>query len=190
MPPERVLHAAHDFSDQREDVFPAVSDQAEDVHEMGQTSADVTEGTRAGPIVNWERCRYDWSTPGRVIATVDRLKRLRESRKQVGDHSHARTRDGGSHVEMTLTREFKHGPRGRFFGTLFGLVGNRIFRGYALTTIKNIEHLERTDEPTSLCGRRALRATTRVQLRLRARMTHFANSTNAHLHSEQPASKI
>ncbi|MGB0094840.1 MAG: hypothetical protein WBP81_20190 [Solirubrobacteraceae bacterium] len=70
LPPERVLHAAHDFSDQREDVFPAVSIKRMDVHEMGQTSADVTEGTRAGPIVNWERCRYDWSTPGRVIATV------------------------------------------------------------------------------------------------------------------------
>jgi hypothetical protein len=69
LPPECLLHAAHDFSDRRESTFPAVSVNRMSVHEMGQLSADVTEGTRAGPIVNWERCRYDWSTLGRVIAT-------------------------------------------------------------------------------------------------------------------------
>ena len=148
LPPERVLHAAHDFSDQREDVFPAVSIKRMHVHEMGQTSADVTEGTRAGPIVNWERCRYDWSTPGRVIATVtdSNVYAMPGSEWEI---TATPNEDGGSHVEMTWTREFKRGPRGRFFGTLFGLVGNRIFRGYALTTIKNMEHLERTDERTS-----------------------------------------
>jgi hypothetical protein len=47
--PKRVLQAAFDFSDRRESVFPAVSVKRMKVHEMGQTSADVTEGTRAGP---------------------------------------------------------------------------------------------------------------------------------------------
>ena len=148
LPPERVLHAAHDFSDQREDVFPAVSIKRMDVHEMGQTSADVTEGTRAGPIVNWERCRYDWSTPGRVLATVtdSNVYATPGSKWEI---TATPNEHGGSHVEMTWTREFKHGPRGRFFGTLFGLAGNRIFRGIAVTTIKNMEHLEATDERTS-----------------------------------------
>ena len=115
---------------------------------MGRLSADVTEGTRAGPIVNWERCRYDRSTPGRVIATVT------DSNVYASPGSEWEIRatpneDGGSHVEMTWTREFKHGPRGRFFGTLFRLVGNRILHGYALTTIKNMEQLERAGKPTS-----------------------------------------
>ena len=40
------------------------------VHALADSSADVTEGTRLGPFVIWERCRYDWSKPGRVTATV------------------------------------------------------------------------------------------------------------------------
>ena len=32
------------------------------------------------------------------------------------------------------------------------LVGNRVFHGYALTTIKNMEELERAGEPTSLAA--------------------------------------
>ena len=140
--PERVLQAAVDFSDRRERVFPAVSVKRMTVHETGQTSADVTEGTRVGPTVNWERCRYDWSTPGCVIATVTDSN-VYATPGSNWEITATPNDDGGSHVEMIWTREFKRGPRGRFFGTLFRLVGNRIFRGYALTTIKNMEQLER-----------------------------------------------
>jgi hypothetical protein len=149
LPPERVLHAAYDFSERRESIFPAVSVKRTTVHEVGQTSADVTEGTRAGPIVNWERCRYDWSTPGCVIATVTDSNVYADPGSK-WEITASPKEDGGSHVELTWTREFKRGPRGRFFGTLFRLVGDRIFRGYALTTIKNMEELERADAPTSL----------------------------------------
>ena len=58
------------LSNKRESIFPAVFVTRMGVHELEQTSAVVTEGTRTGPIVNWERCRYHWSTPDRVIATV------------------------------------------------------------------------------------------------------------------------
>src|SRR5204862_3199895 len=68
--PERVLYAARDFSERRTKVFSAVQKKYFVLHGIGPTFADVTEGTRAGPIVNWERCRYDWSKPGSVIATV------------------------------------------------------------------------------------------------------------------------
>jgi hypothetical protein len=151
LPPERVLHAARDFSDQRESVFPAVSVKRMNIHEMGLTSADVTEGTRAGPIVNWERCQYDWSTAGRVIATVtdSNVYATPASKWEI---TATPNEEGGSHVEMIWTREFKRGPRGRFFGTLFRLVGNHIFRGYALTTIKNIEQLERAGESAALAA--------------------------------------
>jgi hypothetical protein len=33
-----------------------------EVHELGGESAEVTEGALVGIGVNWERCRYDWST--------------------------------------------------------------------------------------------------------------------------------
>jgi hypothetical protein len=151
LPPECVLHTARDFSARRASTFPAVSVKRMNVHELGHTSADVTEGTRAGPIVNWERCRYDWSTPGRVIATVTDSNVYAHPGSK-WEITAAPNEDGGSHVEMIWTREFKRGPRGRFFGTLFRLVGDRIFHGYARTTIKNMQELERAGEPTSLAA--------------------------------------
>ncbi|HYV78551.1 MAG TPA: hypothetical protein VE979_10525, partial [Streptosporangiaceae bacterium] len=70
LPPACVLHAAYDFGPDRMLVWPAVRAEHLTVHELRETTADATEGTPAGIGVNWERCRYDWSEPGRVTATV------------------------------------------------------------------------------------------------------------------------
>src|SRR5215510_87627 len=70
VPPDRVLAAATDFSDHRPEIFPNVSTRYMTVHSVGDTTADVREGTRQGPLYAWERCDYDWSTPGSVVATV------------------------------------------------------------------------------------------------------------------------
>jgi Polyketide cyclase / dehydrase and lipid transport len=141
VPPERVLAAAHDFTERREQIWPAVSVPRLEVHELGETSADATEGTRAGPIVNWERCRYDWSQPGLVTATVTDSNvyavpgsswELRAAAKE----------DGGSRVEMAWIREFRSGPRGAFFNFLFGRLGDRLFGKYARDALANLEKLE------------------------------------------------
>ena len=55
LPPQRVLAAGHDFSDRRAEIFPAVLIPYLEVHQLTQTSADVTEGTPAGVGINWER---------------------------------------------------------------------------------------------------------------------------------------
>ena len=146
--PERVLQAAYDFSERRAEVWPAVSVPRLTVHDRGDTWADVTEGTRAGPVVNWERCRYDWSQPGFVTATVtdSNVYAFPASSWEIT----ATPGDNGSHVEMIWVREFKPGPRGRLFGTLFRIVGARLFSGYArdvLTNLERIEHSERPLEP-------------------------------------------
>ena len=70
--PERVLEAARDFSERRADVWPNVSVDQLEVHERGDTFADVTEGLFRG--VFWERCRYDWSQPSAVTATAGSSK--------------------------------------------------------------------------------------------------------------------
>ena len=68
--PERVLAAAHDFSERRADLWPDVHVEHLRVHEEGETFAEVTEGN-PWPIGHvWERLRYDWSTPGVVKGTV------------------------------------------------------------------------------------------------------------------------
>jgi Polyketide cyclase / dehydrase and lipid transport len=146
LPPDRVLAAAHDFSPRRAETFPAVSVKRMTVHELADSSADVTEGTRAGPIVNWERCRYDWSRPGSVLATVidSNVYAFPGSSWEIK----AAPKSGGSEVEMIWAREFQRGPRGRLFGALFGRIGDRVFDKYARDTLANLEKLEGLSPPT------------------------------------------
>jgi Polyketide cyclase / dehydrase and lipid transport len=140
LPPERVLEAAHDFSERRAEVWPAVSVGRLEVHEVGDTWADVTEGTRAGPVVNWERCRYDWSQPGSVKATVtdSNVYAFPGSSWEIK----ATPKNGGSQVQMMWVREFKRSPKGRLFGTAFRRLGNKLFGKYARDTLENLEKLE------------------------------------------------
>ena len=140
VPPNRVLQAACDFSERRAEIFPAVSVERLAVHELGETFADVTEGTRAGPVFNWERCRDDWSQPRSVKATVtdSNVYAVPGSRWELT----AIPSNGGSQVEMVWVREFSGGPRGRMFGTAFRLLGERIFAKYARDVLKNLGHLE------------------------------------------------
>ena len=70
LPPAGVLYAAYDFGPNRTLVWPAVHAEHLSMHHLGGTTADVTEGTPVGIGINWERCHYDWSQPGRVTATV------------------------------------------------------------------------------------------------------------------------
>jgi hypothetical protein len=138
LPPERVLHAAHDFSTRRVEVWPAVREEHFVVHALGETTADVTEGTPAGVGTNWERCRYDWTEPGRVIATVidSNVYAAPGSRWEIT----ATASGHGSHVEMTWIRKFRRNPRGLIFGTLFRVVGRPIFGRYARQVLANLEH--------------------------------------------------
>jgi hypothetical protein len=110
LPPERVLAAAHDFSERRSRIFSAVQAKYFEVHSSGDHSADVTEGTRSGPMYNWERCDYDWSKPDSVLADV------KDSNVYDPDGScwelKATPKNGGSRVEMIWERKFKRTPKG------------------------------------------------------------------------------
>jgi hypothetical protein len=137
--PQVVLAASYDFSARRADVFPAVSTDHLEVHDLNPESADVTEGTAVGIGLNWERCHYDWATPGLVTASVV------DSNVYEPGSSHwvlrATSDAGGSRIEMIWVRDFRSGPRGRIFGTLFRLFGKRIFTRYGRQVVRNIESL-------------------------------------------------
>jgi hypothetical protein len=138
--PERVLAAVVDFSPRRSDVFKAVQAKHFELHELGTTTADVTEGTRSGPMYNWERCDYDWSTPGVVVARVtdSNIYALTGSYWEV-----RATPDGnGSTVRMIWAREFRRSPKGRFLNVVFKRFGQRLFTNYAKETLANIERLD------------------------------------------------
>ena len=138
--PDRVLAAAHDFSDRRTRIFGAVQAKYFEVHSAGEHSADVTEGTKSGPMFNWERCDYDWSRPDSVTATVteSNVYAVPGSSWEI----RATPSDGGSRVEMTWIREFKPNARGRIFGTAFRLIGKRIFNKYGREIVENLEKVE------------------------------------------------
>ena len=67
---ERVLEAARDFSERRAEMWPDVRVEHLQVHEIGETFADVTEGNPWPIGYVWERLRYDWSEPGSVKGVV------------------------------------------------------------------------------------------------------------------------
>lgn len=67
---EQVLAAARDFSDRRAQLWPDVHLEHFEVHELSDTSAEVTEGNPEPFGFIWERLHYDWSEPGRVKAVV------------------------------------------------------------------------------------------------------------------------
>jgi hypothetical protein len=108
------------------------------VHSQGNTTADVTEGARVGPVVLWERCAYDWSQPGVVTATVtDSHIYDRGSCWEIT----AVPTEHGSRVEMTWTRRFRRGALGRVAGFMYRKTGERSFGKYAHDIIANLERL-------------------------------------------------
>jgi hypothetical protein len=134
--PEQVLEAAgRDFSPRRSEVWSNVKQKQFALHESGDSFAEVTEGTWIAGVF-WERCRYDWSEPGSVKATV-----LDSNVFEPGTtwELRASPRDGGSEVEMVMDRNFRRGVKGRIASTLNHLGGRRLFRWYLRTALAAIE---------------------------------------------------
>jgi hypothetical protein len=70
LPPERVREALLDFSDRRPDIWPGLERSLYEVLEVGETSADIREGSRLPGATIWAREHYDWSDPDTVRWTV------------------------------------------------------------------------------------------------------------------------
>lgn len=65
--PERVRAALLDFSPDRPKTWPGITARQYEVYEVGQTTAEVREGTGSF----WAREHYDWSDPQTVRWTVE-----------------------------------------------------------------------------------------------------------------------
>jgi hypothetical protein len=68
--PSRVRAALVDFSPRRPEIWPGITSSLYEVYEVGETSADVKEGTKAPGMTVWAREHYDWSDPATVRWTV------------------------------------------------------------------------------------------------------------------------
>ena len=122
--PDALVQALTDFSPERPTRWRNIDPAFYKVHEVGDTWADVTEGSGiAGGV--WERTRYDWSRPGVVTSTV------RESNSFAPGSSwtyHITPNGrGGSHVDCTVLRIGK-GAKGMVVATLAGIFGKRVLK--------------------------------------------------------------
>jgi hypothetical protein len=125
VPPERFIAALTDFSDRRPELWPGLDAKFFKVHELGDTWAEVTEGTDVLGGV-WGRERYDWSQPGLV-----RLKLIDSADFKPGtviDYRVTPGSAGGCHVAVDFQR-IARSLRGRFVGTVVQLTGGRRFGG-------------------------------------------------------------
>ena len=115
--PERILEAARDFSERRAELWPDVHVEHLEVHEVGETFADVTEGN-PWPIGHvWERLRYDWSVPGSVKGVVSDSNIFKPGSTW---EIRATPADRGSRVEVIGVRRLQ-GFKGRLLAPVFPL---------------------------------------------------------------------
>jgi hypothetical protein len=115
--PERVLEAARDFSERRAEMWPDVHVEHLQVHEAGDTFAEVTEGNPWPIGYVWERLRYDWSHSGSVKGVVTDSNLFKPGSTW---ELRATPANGGSRVEVIGIRRLR-GFRGRLLAPVFPL---------------------------------------------------------------------
>jgi hypothetical protein len=130
--PEQYIAGLTDFGPGRAELFGNSADSYLEVHEMGTTDADVTEGS--GGV--WERLHYDWSDPDRVVLTTT------DSNAWGGASGHTytftRNPDGTTDIDYVVVREGKN-LKGRFLAFLFGYGGRSKLEKAFTGSVKAIE---------------------------------------------------
>ena len=130
--PEQFIAALTDFGPGRKELFENSADDYLQVHDKGPTEADVTEGS--GGI--WERLRYDWSDPNRIVLTTT------ESNAWADGPSHTytlkRQSDGRTDIDYQVVRDGKN-LKGRFLGIVLGTVGKGRLKGAFEKFVKAVE---------------------------------------------------
>jgi len=132
-PAEVVLGALTDFSPRRPELWPNIAAKYYQVHSVGPTEADVTEGSSAFGGV-WERTHYDWSEPGVVLIEVEDSNAFatgswwRYQVEPVGS---------GSRVRFQFDRRPKN-LKGRIVSFLLALAGKRVFTRSLEETLRRL----------------------------------------------------
>jgi len=120
---DRFVAALTDFSERRPELWPNLDARFYELHELGDTWAEVTEGTDVLGGV-WAREHCDWSEPGLVRL---RLVHARDFRPGTLIEYRVTARpDGGCHVAVEFQRVAKS-LRGRVVGLVVQLTGSRRF---------------------------------------------------------------
>ncbi len=130
--PEEFLASLIDFGPGRSKLFGNSAQVYLQVHDQARGQADVTEGS--GGV--WERLRYDWSDPHRVVMTTT------DSNIWGGASGHTYTltprEDRTTDVDVVVIREGKN-LKGRITGALLGTIGKSVLTRAFQSTVETIE---------------------------------------------------
>jgi hypothetical protein len=130
--PEQYVVALTDFGPGRSKLFGNSADEYLKVHHVGQSEADVTEGS--GGI--WERLHYDWSDPNHVVLTTT------DSNTWGGASGHTytfkRRPDGRTDIDVAVVRDGKN-LKGWMLGLVLGTIGRGVLERAFENSIKAIE---------------------------------------------------
>jgi hypothetical protein len=130
--PGQFLAGLTDFGPGRSKLFGDSADEYFEVHDEGPDQADVTEGS-AGI---WERLRYDWSDPRRIVmTTID--SNVWEGRSGY-IYTLTRQPDGRTSVDVVMIREGKN-TKGRLLEILLETIGKRSLARMLANSVKAIE---------------------------------------------------
>jgi hypothetical protein len=130
--PDQYIAGLTDFGPGRSKLFARSADDYLKVHERGGSQADVTEGS--GGI--WERLRYDWSDPNRVV-----LKTTDSNLWGGGSgytYTFTRRPNGTTDIDVVIVREGKN-LKGRMLGFVLGTVGRSALEKPFENSVKAIE---------------------------------------------------
>ena len=130
--PEQYIAGLTDFGPGRAKLFPNSADDYLKVHQLGRTTADVTEGS--GGV--WERLHYNWSDPKHVVLTTT------DSNIWGGasghEYSFTRHADGTTDIDVVVVREGKN-LKGYFLGFVLGTIGKSVLEKAFVNSVKAIE---------------------------------------------------
>jgi hypothetical protein len=137
IPPERFIAALTDFGPDRPALWPNLDTKFYELHDRGDTWAEVTEGTDVlGGI--WAHERYDWSEPGVVRLTLQQAADFRPG--TVIEYRVTARPDGGCHVVVDFQR-IATTVRGRVVGVAVQLTGSRRFAADLRETLTRLAGL-------------------------------------------------
>jgi hypothetical protein len=134
--PDQVIDALTDFSERRPQMWPGISPEYYEVYSVGETTADVREGTKQGPLNVWAREVYDWTVPNNVTWTV------RESNFCTpGSYVKAdiKPRDGGGSIITTSWDRTPTSLSGRFIFAVMKLTRGRAIESSMRKGLANYE---------------------------------------------------
>jgi hypothetical protein len=136
---DAVRQALLDFSPRRPEIWPGLTPSLYEVYAVGETTADVKEGTKMPFGAFWAKERYDWSDPTTIRWTVQESNFC-----TAGSYVSATFKPGvggGTRVELHWERTGTT-PLGKVITHMIGLVKGK---PVAASFEKALRKLERAD---------------------------------------------